>query len=540
MLDLIKLAQQMQGISQHLTQESAAARKRLERAQNLLVHAGQRQEHLVALQQQWRDRLTFTAAQPIEPLNTRVDLTAAPNAHTVLATDGSQIAPSHHEIAYCYLINVGRIVLHYGQSRHPLLDSLPEVFYRPEDLYVSRQWGIRTEEWMGYRRTIAEVAVLAELANETQLANEIKAVEASREQVALNSPHFPSLSSGPPTLAMIDGSLIYWFLEPLPGEARDRILPPILAAWESRGAVGDDLFKASLKAKCFVGGSLLYSPEHGQIRLPGTFVAPWQWGWFLISSSFFSFATAFSDPSVIWRQLGLSSMACVFIMAVVSGQRIALALVPVFFVILLILTGQLVNLKRFLPIGVGLALILGITLISNPEIAQERFDSLQSRWEASPPHLFIQEQLQWSLARQKGFLGRGLGRATNSARSLGKTQLVETYYPKLLYEIGPLGVLAFLALVTTLTYATFKAYRSVKDRNLRSYGASFWVFILFISYQTYYYPLDVDPVAVYYWLTIGMVLKMPELERREKLEKQLEAQSSNDFKQRRLKKREFA
>ncbi|NET40187.1 MAG: hypothetical protein F6K19_51010, partial [Cyanothece sp. SIO1E1] len=42
----------------------------------------------------------------------------------------------------------------------------------------------------------------------------------------------------------------------------------------TRGAVGDDLFKASLKAKCFVGGSLLYSPEHGQIRLPGTFVAP--------------------------------------------------------------------------------------------------------------------------------------------------------------------------------------------------------------------------------------------------------------------------
>ena len=43
---------------------------------------------------------------------------------------------------------------------------------------------------------------------------------------------------------------------------------------------GQDLFRASLDARCFVGGSLLYSPEQGQIRLPGTFVAPWQWGWF--------------------------------------------------------------------------------------------------------------------------------------------------------------------------------------------------------------------------------------------------------------------
>jgi hypothetical protein len=30
---------------------------------------------------------------------------------------------------------------------------------------------------------------------------------------------------------MVDGSLIHWFLEPLPAEARDRILPPMLAAW---------------------------------------------------------------------------------------------------------------------------------------------------------------------------------------------------------------------------------------------------------------------------------------------------------------------
>jgi hypothetical protein len=40
------------------------------------------------------------------------------------------------------------------------------------------------------------------------------------------------LSFPPPTLAMVDGSLIYWFLESLPSEARDRILPPILESWD--------------------------------------------------------------------------------------------------------------------------------------------------------------------------------------------------------------------------------------------------------------------------------------------------------------------
>ncbi len=223
MLDLTKIAQQMQGISQHLTQEATATRQRLEQAQTLLKRAYQRQSELVALQHTWGNRLIFTAAEPIEPLNLRVSILTAPEAHTVIATDGSQIAPSHHEIAYCYLINVGRIVLHYGQNRHPLLDSLPEVFYRPEDLYVSRQWGIRTEEWMGYRRTVSEAIALAELA---------QWITPHPTPSPHPTPHTPPPTSPPPILAMVDGSLIYWFLETMPGEARDRILQPILEAWE--------------------------------------------------------------------------------------------------------------------------------------------------------------------------------------------------------------------------------------------------------------------------------------------------------------------
>ena len=259
MLDLTKLAQQMQGISQQLTLEATATKQRLERAQTLLEQAHRHQDVLVEQQQTWRDRLSFTAAAPVEPLNLRVSIPVPPAAHTVLATDGSQIAPSHHEIAYCYLINVGRIVLHYGQNRLPLLDSLPEVFYRPEDLYVSRQWGIRTEEWMGYRRTVSEAIVLAELGEAVKdegrgQRDEIKAekrevkdqserradqsITLSHRQAEASDRPYPSSFIPHPSVAMVDGSLIYWFLDSLPGEARDRILPPILDAWEKLRAMG--------------------------------------------------------------------------------------------------------------------------------------------------------------------------------------------------------------------------------------------------------------------------------------------------------------
>ncbi|BAY17530.1 hypothetical protein NIES21_33680 [Anabaenopsis circularis NIES-21] len=212
MLDLTKLARQMQGLSQHLSLEAVAGRQRLELAQQHLINAYACQQDLIERQEKWRDRILFANATPIEPLETRIDIPVPPKVHTVIATDGSQIAPSHHEIAYCYLLNIGRVVLHYGQNRHPLLDSLPEVFYRPEDLYASRQWGIRTEEWMGFCRTASEATVLAELACVAK--------------------------SDAPTLAMVDGSLVYWFLEQLPLDARDRILLPILQAWQQLREAG--------------------------------------------------------------------------------------------------------------------------------------------------------------------------------------------------------------------------------------------------------------------------------------------------------------
>jgi len=283
----------------------------------------------------------------------------------------------------------------------------------------------------------------------------------------------------------------------------------------TRGLEGDALFKASVDARCYFGGSLLYTPEEGVIRLPGTFVAPWQWAWFLISSTFFTFATAFTDPAIIWRIMGLVSLALVFINSVISGQRIALILVPISFITLLFFTGQIRNLKRFIPIGVGLAIILGIAMVTNPAVVQERLNSFNSRWDVSPPQEFIIQQFGDTWQGFDGIIGSGLGKATNSARSMGKTRLIETYYPKLLFEIGIVGVIAFLFLVTTLTVCAFKTYRSIKNYNLRTYGSTLWVFILFISYNTFYYPLDVDPVSVYYWFFAGIIFKLPVLDKQE-------------------------
>jgi hypothetical protein len=294
----------------------------------------------------------------------------------------------------------------------------------------------------------------------------------------------------------------------------------------TRGFEGAALFKATLEARCFVGGALVYSPEVGMIRLPGTFVSPWHWAWFLIGNAFLTFATAFSDPSFLWRIAGMAGMAGVFVNSVISGQRIALAVVPLVIIILLILTGQLANLKRFVPIAIGLSVLAIIAFAMFPDVINERVQSFVDRWNASPPTDFIADQAQHTTGGQKGLFGKGLGRATNSARTFGDVALVETYYPKLIYELGPLGAFGFFALATSLMVATFKIYRSVKEKNLRSFGASFWVMVLLIGWNTYWYPLDTDPVCVYYWFFAGVILKLPEIDKQE--QERIAAEEEND------------
>lgn len=227
MLDIAKLAGKIPGISQHYKNEVTASRQRVERAEFLLKQTQAKQQELVEIHQNWNNRFIFSAAVPIEPLNTRVTINPAPYRHSVFATDGSQIAPSHHEIAYCYLINIGRIMLHYGQNLHPLLDSIPEVYYKPEDIYISKQWGIKVEEWMGYRRTVIEAQLLSEMAC---------------RWVKPPGPHYE------PNLALMDGSLIYWFFDSLPNEAKELILPPIQNAWE-------ELRKANIPLMGYISAS---------------------------------------------------------------------------------------------------------------------------------------------------------------------------------------------------------------------------------------------------------------------------------------------
>ena len=164
-------------------------------------------------------------------------------------------------------------------------------------------------------------------------------------------------------------------------------------------------FRASLQAQCFFGGSLLYNPELGLIRLPGTFASPWHWAWFLISSIFIAYGSGVCDPSRRWQTMSWITIISIFAATIVSGQRTALLLVPLIFLSLLFVTRKR---KRWLSLKLLVISLIIYILVREFPLIREQIDSFVLRWNYSPPQEFIANQLNWLWQNYLTLLGNGI------------------------------------------------------------------------------------------------------------------------------------
>jgi hypothetical protein len=99
------------------------------------------------------------------PLGERLDASIPPPASqisvTLLAADGSQIAPDRHSAVLFSLVNVGAIVIQTGSGQAPEIFTDSHLLFDDE---IYTETGMLTEEAIGQRRDIAERKKLLELA----------------------------------------------------------------------------------------------------------------------------------------------------------------------------------------------------------------------------------------------------------------------------------------------------------------------------------------------------------------------------------------
>lgn len=200
MLDLAGVVAQVEAMAAERLAAGPALRARAEAARRALEACGGG-DALAALRRRAEAAaLPWLAAVPLEPPLATFPPPPRPADYAVAAADGSQIFPDRHEVALCYLINIGTVLIRYGSRPGVEMGSRPELFFREEDLYE--------EDAAGRRRAVEEESVSARRA---QL--ELEALTALVEAAA---------GAGVPAVAFVDGTLILWHLFGRPEAVRRR------------------------------------------------------------------------------------------------------------------------------------------------------------------------------------------------------------------------------------------------------------------------------------------------------------------------------
>jgi hypothetical protein len=190
-LDLTVLSRQIRAMSGSLAAGADDQIGRVRLALGRYLEESAAYEHWAQAADLSRESAAWLLARPVEPLNAVRELPARPAEYALVATDGSQIDVERHGMAACYVINIGRVFLRYGQQPRARLSARPTLYYREEDLYLTD--GVRRVaiegNYLSARRDVEEGEALADLADEFLLG---------REETA--------------ALALQDGTLVRWAL----------------------------------------------------------------------------------------------------------------------------------------------------------------------------------------------------------------------------------------------------------------------------------------------------------------------------------------
>lgn len=221
MLDFRKLIQQIEQVGLEGLPTALSKKETLEAGEAAYRSAIANKEVFLEKLEKNRAWTWWPTAIPLEPIDKNIMVSSNANDApvTVVAVDGSQIMPSHHEIHTCFLLNIGSAVISYGIKAPPILDTEPRLYHTDDDLYplVDRRRMHIDELYVSLERQMLELEKLVELSVQ-------------------------SLLRGAPVVALVDGSLIPWSVEKMPGGYIETYLKRMADAFETLHDAGIPLF----------------------------------------------------------------------------------------------------------------------------------------------------------------------------------------------------------------------------------------------------------------------------------------------------------
>jgi len=201
MLNFEKLSSKILNITLELSEESNKNNIRLEKAIKLYDKTIDNDFKIGEIISNNLDKFPWSVARPFELLSNIKDKPyKLLDKYSVVSTDGSQITPNYHEIAACYLINIGKILYTYGTAEKPIQESEPFIYENDKKFFPFANVNI-SDDIVSIKRMLVEIEQLALLCKKAKEKNY-------------------------PAIAIIDGTLIAWNItnQNLSLEVQDQIL----------------------------------------------------------------------------------------------------------------------------------------------------------------------------------------------------------------------------------------------------------------------------------------------------------------------------
>jgi hypothetical protein len=262
----------------------------------------------------------------------------------------------------------------------------------------------------------------------------------------------------------------------------------------------------------FAGGAILR-------RVPSTFAFVAQYFAFTISMVAVTYAW--------WRgaltrtplaMVGMGVWLLLLLASFLSGARAAFLFVPFLVILILVLENPRARLSlvRIMAPALVLACVAVVILGSSAGAV------VMHAWETGLLEFGVVFVDGFRRAFALTLTGLGTGIDTNAARHAFAQAhqfnavngfWYESWYVKVLLELGVAGLVIVTLLLGTLASTAFRRHVRLQDPGLRAISASVLALLIWnavFSAKAQY--MDIDPMNVYLWFLLGVLFKLPELD----------------------------
>jgi hypothetical protein len=238
----------------------------------------------------------------------------------------------------------------------------------------------------------------------------------------------------------------------------------------------------------------------------------------LIAASY-AYWRAFLIGSRRTAMLGLPLFMLAVLAALLSGARGAILFVPAMIVVILALDGVRLRPWVWITLSAGAAAGLAIAAAVFGTSAGEL---VRQVWDHALGQFVINTVDGFAAAFERTIVGLGTGVDTQAARyalpelnpfAVVGGSVAESWWVKLVLELGIAGLLLGVVIIATIVVRVLAVHRRLRDPQLRSISAGLLALVLFLvvnNFKGSY--IDLDPTNVLFWLFVGILLKLPELD----------------------------